>query len=1135
MKFGKLTIKNIASIADATIDFAQGILADEPLFLISGSTGSGKSTILDCICLALYKTTPRLSGAGRSKYLVQGEEELSVSDVCQLMRRGTGEASVEFSFTGLNGADYTAAWKLQRARKKADGNFQPAKWTLVREDTHQTFDKKASIETEIKDNAVGLDFDQFCRTVMLAQGKFTAFIKGDSNEKADILEHLTDTGVYSEIGCRINNRWNQAKQELDEATAVLQGILLLKPEEIEDLNNAIAQGEQRQGKLKTLIAGLEAQISWLTRSGELKRQADEARQDLAEAEKLTKAPENADLRQTVADWDLTAEARAIHNTRAEQQTELDGQLGQEQDLKTRFTDLTADLLALEADLASRQGQLADDVGKIAACEPRKHLYDKSELIAARLADLADAREAERQCRELAGKLRQELPALEEADKAYESQIKEAEGVRDAAAAECERLDGEISRLNPGEIASRRTEATTRQQRLTAARQSLKTLAIRAEAVTGAERELNRHRQSLGEARNRLPALQREAEAKRTLLNEQQRAYDATSLSVADWAKEARANLHKGDPCPVCGKTIDEAFDDGHFESVLQPIKDLLKSRLQESQEADAAVQAQNSLIDDRAANLKAAEEALQAATNLRDKARREADEALRACDLAGQADAAQSIDTELKAIEATLEELEKSQRQVNDLQDKRKEPAKRNDEARKRLDGLRKERQENLDQITETKKDIKNHEDNGQAAFKRAGELTDEVNGLFGDVAWAEAWAADGERFVDDLKAETAEFKRLTQEVAQTERQIEQLGGVCDRAAGYRGRIAQDHPAWQPAEQPSEQAPKDLDTAWERLGQDVDAWTQRVETRRAAIARYDRDINSFLERHPAISPERLASLAAITPEDASAHRKTLSELDAKVEQVRGRLQTLERQAGEHATARPEDLADDADPEALKREKEQYDAELNEVAGDIGGKRNALDADRQNRDRHGKQQQRIDALRHTYENWDYLNDKFGGKDGWKFRRVAQTYVLGDLLSKSNEYLLQFNGRYRLTCQQNDTLDILLSDSATGQTSSVNTLSGGEGFMASLALALALSRINAGDKTVDTMFIDEGFGSLSSDFLDRVMATLRQLRQAGGRRVGIISHVESIKEAIPTVIHVERRPGDNTCSEVTITAK
>ena len=156
---------------------------------------------------------------------------------------------------------------------------------------------------------------------------------------------------------------------------------------------------------------------------------------------------------------------------------------------------------------------------------------------------------------------------------------------------------------------------------------------------------------------------------------------------------------------------------------------------------------------------------------------------------------------------------------------------------------------------------------------------------------------------------------------------------------------------------------------------------------------------------------------------------------------------------------------------------------------------------------------------------------GSADGAKFRKIAQSYILGELLNSANGYLHYFNDRYELEASPGK-LIILVRDLYQGDLTSVNTLSGGESFMVSLALALALSSTMGKIFTIDTIFIDEGFGSLSGNYLDNVIETLNRLYEMGGRRVGLISHVEALKERVTTQIQVYRDPKNNTVSRVSI---
>ena len=235
MKIKQLYIHNITSIEEAFIDFDAEPLKDCDLFLISGKIGAGKSTILDAICLALYGTTPRIIAGTRDK-VDANEDKLTGRDPRQLMRQNTGEASVRLTFDGTDGNSYEVEWQVQRGlHKKVNSALSTDVWTLHNLTTGELLTGSTNKDKGIRETvqkAVGLDFDQFCRTTVLAQGEFTKFLKSDEKEKAGILEKITGTKIYSKIGAKIFELTKGKKEALKLETDKLSGIRLMDEEEL---------------------------------------------------------------------------------------------------------------------------------------------------------------------------------------------------------------------------------------------------------------------------------------------------------------------------------------------------------------------------------------------------------------------------------------------------------------------------------------------------------------------------------------------------------------------------------------------------------------------------------------------------------------------------------------------------------------------------------------------------------------------------------------------------------------------------------------------------------------------------------------------------------------------------------------
>ena len=166
------------------------------------------------------------------------------------------------------------------------------------------------------------------------------------------------------------------------------------------------------------------------------------------------------------------------------------------------------------------------------------------------------------------------------------------------------------------------------------------------------------------------------------------------------------------------------------------------------------------------------------------------------------------------------------------------------------------------------------------------------------------------------------------------------------------------------------------------------------------------------------------------------------------------------------------------------------------------------------------QEKIDEKDQEVRKWEQLNNIFGSSDGSKFRKIAQSYILNNMLSNANEYLRKFTTRYEMYSQVGSLL-IEIRDKEDGDlVRPINNLSGGESFLVSLSLALGLSSLSNQAMAMDAIFIDEGFGTLDSEYLSTVIDTLDQLHHIDGKKVGIISHVESLKERIPAQIQVNR---------------
>ena len=313
MKLKKLEIHNIASIEDAVIDFEAAPLAESNVILITGETGAGKSTILDAICLALYATTPRMTNTEMDgKWQENETDEMDITDTLQLMRKNTREAFARLSFLGSDGNEYFAEWSVERKRKNLNRTWSLKNLTHPEASPQPGNGRGGHKDDEIKQAiqaAVGLTFDQFCRTTMLAQGEFTRFLKSGNKEKASILEKITNTEQYAKIGAKVydltHNKYEKAMKEVDPEKHEKP----MSPEKRTELEESVKTIEKQFGALNSQLDAERKKADWLSMEKNLLDNQTKALEALKQAQEAMESEAYKAMQQNVKDWDSTEDAR----------------------------------------------------------------------------------------------------------------------------------------------------------------------------------------------------------------------------------------------------------------------------------------------------------------------------------------------------------------------------------------------------------------------------------------------------------------------------------------------------------------------------------------------------------------------------------------------------------------------------------------------------------------------------------------------------------------------------------------------------------------------------------------------------------------------------------------------------------
>ena len=281
MKIEKIIIENINSIEKAEISFSEGILAKEPLFLITGETGSGKSTILDAITLALYDKSPRYVNTKNKEKTENGLS--TMQSTTNALRKGTNDGKAEVWFL-IGNEEYIATWQMHRTRNGKYDMTNRRKLEVVKGDEKIVVETKIDTVNQKVTELVGLTYDQFVRSVMLAQGQFNTFLTSEKAKQTEILEMLTGTEVYSKIAELVGRKKNDAKNEVDKANELYNSLSnnILSDNELTALNDELAKSQADSDKNEEEAKKLEQDLKNIENLEKLQQDIDSSKSQLAD-------------------------------------------------------------------------------------------------------------------------------------------------------------------------------------------------------------------------------------------------------------------------------------------------------------------------------------------------------------------------------------------------------------------------------------------------------------------------------------------------------------------------------------------------------------------------------------------------------------------------------------------------------------------------------------------------------------------------------------------------------------------------------------------------------------------------------------------------------------------------------------
>jgi exonuclease SbcC len=1214
MKILQIRGRNLASLAgDFSLDFEYGPLAEAGLFAIAGPTGAGKSTLLDTLSLALYDRTPRLESNSVYQIPDGPDEALGVHDPRNLLRRGTADGLAEVRFVGTDGSRYRASWSVRRARNKVGGKLQQSEIQLFDDQSGHSLGRTKTEVLAAIERAVGLTFDQFRRSILLAQGDFAAFLRAKSDERSELLERMTGTELYSAISKRAYAKAKEIEESLRLQEDVARALPILDAEaraelvaNVDELGKTVASTASRLGVLRE-------QQAWWPKAKDLGNKLAQAHSTLAAA--TQQWMDAAPRREALSDLDRVQPLRAIDKEATRTEAELDAakkQLeGAESALaQARGKDERSALTLAHAAKDQEQRRTEADATKPKIDKAKsldQAIVEKTKAVDAldkkladadtRLFELTKTGQGLGEQRTTVGTVLEKLshwvkangavvalskswsegvapqlqafeathgswkvqcgalPALREAhDKAIAAQVqaqRDSASIEEAAKAAQER----VGRAEAAEAAHPAGNFAERRAALDALRARLTKLQQQREQAVRADKECQDRKAET--ARVKKEAAEAETQAGQAVAARHEVTQQLAStdrLLVQQGLDAHRAQLVDGEPCPLCGSTNHPGIGPiATTFAVLEAQRRQQSERQAELQKRETTEKARAEAHKSRALDLAKEIERWQGELGV-------AMDQWRSLGGAGDPLGTDSqiwldaqvldMDSESKAIADQDGALAQLRRAAADARKLHGEVADRADKARSALRAA--------ESVMASVIEKRNGATACMAASRRVLDAT--IHNLVNAFAEVDGWQneleADPRAFVEKWSAAVEEARQSTQihescrqqlsdidtqlevqanALKQSTRQREELDAECKQQAAERsallaqrqevlqGRPALEVEAALQAElKASEQA---YAAAAEQAKRTQEAVAKNGEAHRIAAQEFIKCTQA-----KALAAKALAEALAAAGLDAATLRARLAHDEQWVRQERAALSEIDRLKSSESKAveeRQKDLsaheAQPAPPLPLAEIEVSLailEPQHGEQSQQLGAAKQRLEQDNDNRASGETKARELEQARKEAKVWQQLDALIGSADGRKFRRFAQSMTMEMLLAHANAELSSLAPRYALQRVKAQDLELQVVDRDMGdEIRSTASLSGGEAFLVSLALALGLSSLASEKVRIESLFIDEGFGSLDPKTLENALSTLDSL-QSAGRKVGLISHVSGLAERIGVQVLVER---------------
>lgn len=1210
MRIQKIKIKNLNSLQIETeIDFNASPISDTGLFAITGDTGSGKTTILDAMTLALYGRVHRNK------------------EVKEVISYGASDCYAEIEFE-VKGTYYRSKWSIWRARGKATGKIQgPNREVAQYEEKSGDWQLIASKLREVDaaiERITGLDYNRFTRSVMLSQGDFATFLKASEKDRSDLLERITGTDIYTQISKSAFERHKLENEQLQSLQDERQALNLLDKEAIAELQESLAAKQTESQAIQAQIKEQDAALQWLERLGSLEKRKvkltkeqtalQAAQNDAAEdltllAQHQKTIPFQADLAKLE---DLTQNANEVaqeilsleSNIKAFQEKEIAHKIafeaanqafkGQKNTQKTaealfnkiakldvQIKEKKEPLIKREKDLEQAQAERKTAETEIAT------LTENNKILNTELAELdtwlsannayknypidhtkienhrAILRELTREMGKTEKTIQKDAAELKKIEKTIAEKQKKQKTLADKTS----ELQQDFKKHTPDNFIESRTaliqffnqEVENLDKQYTNLQQHeaitneyaalLKRQATEKEDLQNLLQEDIMHTKNVLNALDILENLEENLEYKRSIFEQQQ--------LIANYEQD-RTALAEGAQCPLCFST-----DHPFREKAFKPFVNKAKQEYNTAKERYDLYKKEYKKLSIKQNDILTSIRHLQGDTTRKIIGQIDfTSKQIQTCEIK-IAKIAPELALENAATRDTALLLRKIAEFKLSIDDKK--------QLRAQLILIDKTLQKEEEQYHTLSNELK------ELSYKKENIVKNKT-------ASAESLETQTEKFENTKQALNtilAQYGKAFTDKATARAmfdELHQIGGVFEEKQNAQiaisNKIVLQKQSIKTQNEILEKAAIDLEKQAATIAKERTVLNELIAKRQAEFGDKEPDAErekwhdklSDLEHKmqasktlldALISDLKIAENSQKEKEKQSIkNTKTLQTIETKlskaiakagfenIEQLKA--SQLSENRVEAISAQSEQLKETfiALQQSIKDTQANLEAETakaltTETADNLNTNKSALETTyqtyqqeigaineqlKQNELRKIAAEdllQKIDHQQKEYSRWAKLNDIIGQADGQKFRKFAQGLTLQKLANLANYHLGTLSGRYVIMKPEDKDLQLNIMDTfQANNMRSMNTLSGGESFLVSLALALGLSDMAGRQANIQSLFIDEGFGTLDSQTLDLAISTLENL-QSQGKTIGVISHVKELKERITTQIKVRKR--------------